>query len=63
MHFVKDKNPEQSIIRRVQKLRRERRIYASPWFHTIWHVDGYDKHKPYWTFVQGCIDEFWEKFL
>lgn len=45
-----------SALRKARKL--QRRLYISPGPNTIWHVDGYDKLKPYGLPIHGCIDGF-----
>ena len=42
---------------RQRKTRRlSRRVYLSKGPNYIWHVDGYDKLKPYGIAIHGCID-------
>lgn len=36
----------------------KRREYVSPGPNFIWHLDGYDKLKPYGFAIHGCIDGF-----
>ena len=40
-----------------------RRSYVSPGPDFTWHVDGYDKLKPYGFAVSGCIDGFSRRIL
>jgi hypothetical protein len=35
-----------------------RRRYTSPGPNFVWHVDGYDKLKPYGFEIHGCIDGY-----
>lgn len=43
--------------------RLRRRIYVSRGPNYVWHVDGYDKLKPYGICVSGCIDVFSRKMI
>ena len=43
--LVKELDPDGVIFRKSGILRRL--IYHSPWPNYVWHVDGYDKLKPY----------------
>ncbi|KAL3984517.1 hypothetical protein ACER0C_016142 [Sarotherodon galilaeus] len=50
----------------VQKRSRRkfvRRVYDSPGPNHTWHVDGYDKLKPYGLAISGCIDGYSWKVL
>lgn len=40
------------------KRRLHRRLYDSPGPNAVWHIDGYDKLKPYGICIHGCIDGF-----
>lgn len=40
-----------------------RRVYISNGANHVWHVDGYDKLKPYGFGLSGCIDGFSRKVL
>ena len=59
--LVKELDPESVNLRRSGTLRR--RIYHSPGPNFVWHVDGYDKLKPYGFPVHGCIDGYSRKIL
>jgi hypothetical protein len=54
-------DPEGSDDRRSHRLKRRRYINPGPNF--AWHVDGYDKLKPYGFPVHGCIDGFSRRIL
>ncbi len=43
-------------LRRAQRLRR--RQYACRGPNALWHMDSYDKLKPYGIAINGCIDGF-----
>ena len=47
-------DPESCEERRAKCLRR--RHYRNPGPNNAWHMDGYDKLKPYGFPVHGCID-------
>ena len=49
---------QQRAIRRLQ-----RRSYVNPGPDFVWHVDGYDKLKPYGFAIHGGIDGFSRKVL
>eukprot|EP00794_Sanderia_malayensis_P010682 gene10682-11818_t len=53
--------PEDSAMRKGRKL--TRRCYISPGPNATWHVDGYDKLKPYGFPIHGCIDGFSRRIL
>ncbi|XP_061165541.1 uncharacterized protein LOC133201057 [Saccostrea echinata] len=48
---------EDGIKRRKQR-RLRRRQYFSKGPNFVWHLDGYDKLKPYGISIHGCIDGF-----
>lgn len=35
-----------------------KRLYSSLGPNHVWHIDGYDKLKPYGLAISGCIDEY-----
>lgn len=49
-------DPQGVVHRRNRKL--NRRAYSSPGPNAVWHIDGYDKLKPYGICIHGCIDGF-----
>ena len=40
-----------------------RRMYVSPGANFCWHIDGYDKLKPFGFSIHGCIDGFSRRIL
>lgn len=48
--------PEAVGIRKRRRL--QRRKYSSPGPNAVWHMDGYDKLKPYGISIHGCIDGY-----
>lgn len=49
-------DPDGVSARRARRLRRREYYASGPNF--IWHIDGYDKLKPYGLCVHGCIDGY-----
>lgn len=49
------------LHRKRRKLHRRR--YFSPGPHFVWHIDGYDKIKPFGFGISGCIDGFSRRIL
>uniref|UniRef100_A0A1X7VH64 Integrase core domain-containing protein n=1 Tax=Amphimedon queenslandica TaxID=400682 RepID=A0A1X7VH64_AMPQE len=47
-------NPAGSSMRSSRRL--SRKVYLNKGPNDIWHVDGYDKLKPYRIAIHGCID-------
>ena len=43
--------------------RLRRRVYHSRGPNYVWHIDGYDKIKPFGIAISGCIDGFSRKML
>lgn len=43
--------------------RLKRRKYKVPGPNFLWHIDGYDKLKPFGFAIHGCIDGFSRKIL
>lgn len=43
-------------LRRARRLRRRQYICSGP--NPLWHIDGYDKLKPYGIAIHGCIDGY-----
>ena len=56
MNVVKELDPEGVLSRRKKRLRR--RCYSVQGPDSLWHIDGYDKLKPYGFSIHGCIDRF-----
>ena len=49
-------DPEGTDLRKAHRLRR--RTYTNTGPNFAWHVDGYDKLKPYGFPIHGCVDGF-----
>lgn len=54
-------DPEGVAIRKAHRLKR--RMYVANGPNFIWHVDGYDKLKPYGFAIHGCIDGYSRRIL
>ena len=51
----------ETALRKARKL--QRRSYVSPGPNATWHVDGYDKLKPYGLPIHGCVDGFSRRIM
>lgn len=49
-------DPEGVSIRKKRRLRRRQYFNKGP--NYLWHMDSYDKLKPYGICINGCIDGF-----
>ena len=58
---LKDIDPEGSERRRSHRL--QRRVYRNPGPDFAWHIDGYDKLKPWGFPIHGAIDGYSRKIL
>lgn len=54
-------DPEGTAQRRARRLKR--RIYRTKGPNYIWHLDGYDKLKPYGIAIHGAIDGYSRRML
>ena len=54
-------DPEE--VKRRSKNRLRRRNYRGRGSNYIWHVDGYDKLKPFCFRIHGCIDGYSRRIL
>lgn len=59
--LLKELDPEGCERRRAHRLKR--RAYVNQGPNYCWHLDGYDKLKPYGFPIHGCIDGFSRKML
>lgn len=58
---LKELDPRGVSLRQAGRLRRRNYFSKGPNF--IWHLDSYDKQKPYGICVNGCIDGFSRKVI
>lgn len=58
---LKEVTPEAVAMRKARRLKR--RTYCNPGPNYCWHVDGYDKLKPFGFAIHGAIDGFSRKVL
>lgn len=61
MEFMRVIDPD-GVERRKQR-RLLRRQYAAPGPNFVWHIDGYDKLKPFGCAIHGAIDGFSRRIL
>jgi len=61
MAALKKLDPEGTENRSHRKLKR--RQYRSPGPNACWHLDGYDKLKPFGFPIHGCIDGYSRKIM
>ena len=61
MRILRELDPGASAHRKARKL--HRRSYVSPGPNAAWHVDGYDKLKPYGLPIHGCNDGFSRRII
>ena len=61
MYTIKQIDPEGSNTRRARKLKR--REYRNAGANSCWHVDDYDKLKPFSFPIHGCIDGYSRKII
>ena len=59
--LMREVDPRGVEIRKHRSLRR--RMYVSPGPNFCWHIDGYDKLKPYGFCIHGCVDGFSRRIL
>ncbi|KAF3832661.1 hypothetical protein F7725_026326 [Dissostichus mawsoni] len=58
---LKELDPRGVALRQAGRLRRRRYFSKGPNF--IWHLDSYDKLKPYGICINGCIDGYSRKTI
>ena len=61
MHLIRHIDPDGVSARKSRKLKR--RKYHSLGPNHCWHVDGYDKLKPYGFPIHACIDGLSRKII
>lgn len=59
--LLRELDPEGTEFRKSRRLKR--REYSNPGPNFAWHIDGYDKLKPYGFPIHGAIDGFSRKIL
>ena len=58
---VREPDPLGCEMRKVKRLKR--RKYYAPGPNFCWHIDGYDKLKPFGFPIDGCIDGWSRKIM
>ena len=61
MALMRELDPQGIQLRASRKF--VKRVYSSDGPNHVWHVDGYDKLKPYGFGISGCIDGYSRKVL
>ena len=61
MHFLRIIDPDGVEQRRRRRLKRRKYVVPGPNF--IWHIDGWDKLKPFGLYVHGAIDGYSRRIL
>lgn len=59
--LLREMDPEGRDLRSARRLRRRNYMSMGPNYR--WHIDGYDKLKPYGFPVHGCIDGYSRKII
>ena len=59
--IIKSLDPAGVERRSGRKL--QRRVYRCPGPNFTWHIDGYDKLKPFGFCIHGCVDGFSRKII
>lgn len=54
MELLREMDPVGTRQRKHRRL--QRRVYRNKGPNYVWHVDGYDKLRPYGFDIHGCID-------
>ncbi|KAL3976399.1 hypothetical protein ACER0C_022285 [Sarotherodon galilaeus] len=54
--LISSLDPVGSQVRQTRSLKRRQYFAQGPNF--VWHIDSYDKLKPYGIYINGCIDGF-----
>lgn len=54
--ILKELDPDGVLLRKRRRLKRRQYYNKGP--NYLWHIDGYDKLKPYGIAISGCIDGF-----
>lgn len=61
MQIMKHLSPHATEERKAHRL--QRRIYTVKGPNYLWHVDGYDKLKPFGFCIHGCIDGYSRRIM
>lgn len=61
LELLRIADPEGIVNRQTHRLRR--RQYCVPAPNFLWHLDRYDKLKPYGFVIHGCVDGFSRKIM
>lgn len=61
MRIMKEVDPEGVLSRKAHRLKRRRYNVKGPNF--VWHIDGYDKLKPFGFCIHGAIDGYSRRIM
>ena len=61
MRLIREVDPEGVSLRKAHKLKRRRYCVRGP--NYVWHVDGYDKLKPFGLCIHGSIDGYSRRIM
>ena len=61
MHILRSLDPVDVECRKRKRLRR--RAYRTKGPHSVWHIDGDDKLKPFGFSIHACIDGFSRRLI
>lgn len=59
--ILRQMDPAAVLARRQHRL--QRRTYTSRGPNDMWHIDGYDKLRPYGILISGCIDGYSRRII
>ena len=59
--LMRELDPKGCKLRQAKRLKRRKYSCRGP--NDVWHVDGYDKIKPYGFPIHGCIDGWSRKIM
>ena len=63
MQIMKQLNLRATEERKAHRLQRRVHVYALKGPNYVWHVDGYDKLKPFGFCIHGCIDGYIRRII
>ena len=61
MEIIRELDPDG--VEKRKKKRLKRRIYSVPGPDAMWHIDGYDKLKPFGFSIHGCVDGYSRRIM
>ncbi len=61
LNMMKVIDPEGVQLRKAHRLKR--RVYSEKGPNYVWHMDGYDKLKPFGLCIHGCMDGYSRRIM